>query len=697
MQILLPSVIFAICISLSLVTFFLLRKQELSNLQGYVDAQCQRKRILTTDEVRGGTTILHALSAVVSMCTSTNETWSLYASRLINSTTWNIVGTAILQKMTSQTLAEFIDRTNTSATERGPRGIRQPISMNRSDYLVIVQDYPDRASIGFDYYSDPQRHALADTAQASRALSLSDPALSINGTVATVVFFLPTFDGVSGAFTGGVSAGYYMTKMVPPREGDGDVYLNMMVNGLPAYADQEFPHTHIRSQQSLRLANRDATMECGANVVRSSTPIIILCVTAGSSTLLAGLSYWIIGLLQYRQKTMIDQMVADENVRMANMREHAARQATQSKSDFFASMSHELRTPLNGIMWMINFLSDTSLDKEQTEYAKNLQATSESLLHIVNDVLDISKIEAGKMTLEELPFDIAEFVEHLRLSYHTLATPNSNHFSDEISIPSWPCFIKGDPTRLRQVLDNLVNNSMKFTKDGFVHLSVRVSSPEDGARRLYFALRDSGIGMSSDQLADLFQPYVQADVSTTRRFGGTGLGLSISKMLVELMGGDIKCQSMLGKGSIFEFWVPFHPVDSSTVTLQARADNHVFAGEHILVADDNPINQRIASKILRDAGLKVTVVDDGDKVVKLFEDGNPGFACILMDAFMPVTDGYQATKIIRGRGFTVPILACTANALDGERQRCLRMGMNGFVSKPILKSVLLAELKQALG
>lgn len=697
MQIIMPIVLSVVGLSLSFFTFYMLRNQEVNDVQSYVNVQCQRKRLLISNEVRGGTTILYALSNVVTLCTSTTQAWTLYASNLINSTAWNIVGTAILQKLSPAALASFLERTNITGTERGPYGSPQPLARNRSSYLVIVQNYPDKANIGFDYYSDPQRKALAQTAEATRRLSLSNPSISIEGTVKTVVFFLPTFDPRSGKFTGGVSAGYYMTRMVPQREGSGDVYLSMTINNLPAYEDPEFPATHLRSNQMLQLADQSAMIVCGASVTRSSSPIIILCVAIFASLIISAVSYWIIGLLQDRRLTLIDQMVADENVRMANIREQAAMQSAQSKSDFFASMSHELRTPLNGIMWMTNFLTDTHLDAEQADYAKSLRATSETLLHIVNDVLDFSKIEAGKMTLETCTMDIVELIEQLRVGYHSLASPNSNHFKDVIDIQQRPCFVLGDPTRLRQVLDNLVNNSMKFTRDGLVTLTVRVL-PDHRPPRISFALCDSGIGMSEEQLARLFQPYAQADVSTNRRFGGTGLGLSISKRLVELMGGSITCSSSLGKGSTFEFWIPYNPMPDPKESLlsNSASDNITFSGQHILIADDNPINRRIASKILQAANLKVTNVDDGQGVIDLFANGNPGIDCILMDAFMPMIDGYQATRILRARGYTVPIVACTANALEGESQKCIQMGMNGFVSKPIVKSALLVELSRVL-
>lgn len=695
-QFVVPTVVLAIGVALSLTPLFLLRRQEVYDQQKYVIAQCQRKRILINDEVRGGTTILHALADVVKLYSSQDASWSVYASNLINQTTWNVVGIATLQKMNVSRASAYLTQHNITGGERAVNGSRQPLSLNRTEYLLIVQDYPDVTSIGYDYYSDPQRKALAQTAASSGALSLSDPSLSIDGTVTTVVFFLPTFD-VGGLFIGGVSAGYYMPRMIPPREGDMDVLLRMSVNAIPAYEDGAFGGTWVRTQQMLQMADKVAIIECGTGLTRALTPIVIMCVTLLATFAFSGLTFWFIGLRRYRKQTMIDRMVAEENVRIANISEHAAIQAAQSKSAFFANMSHELRTPLNGIMWMINFLCDTNLNDEQADYARNLRATSQTLLHIVNDVLDFSKIEAGKMTIELVAFDVCELIEDLRMSYHSLASSNSNHFCDEIRLPTKPHFIYADPTRLRQVLDNLVNNAMKFTNGGIVKLVAYVTDGNGvDPERLVFSLTDSGIGMSPQQLDNLFQPYTQADVSTTRRFGGTGLGLSIAKRLVELMEGSIVCRSTLGQGSTFEVSIP-HRQASTPSDAGTAQDNPVFGGEHILVVDDNPINLKIASRVLREADFKVTVADDGDKVLELFAHGNPGFDCILMDLFMVRVDGYQATRALRQMGCDVKIVACSANALKGEKERCYALGMNGFVSKPIVRTAILRELSRVLG
>lgn len=691
MRILIPCVILLLGLTLSGTTFYLLRKQEINENNRYIDAQCLRKRILINDEVRGGTTILEALGNVVTMCTSTNETWSLYAENLIGKTSWNIVGSAILQEMTRDELLNYIRTNNVNATERGPNGSRGPISFDREKYLLIIQDYPDRASIGFDYYSDDQRRALVETASKTGELSLSNPAPSINGSVPTVVFFLPTFDAQTRKFRGGVSAGYYMNRMIPQREANDDVYLQMYVNNILAYKQDGFQQEFSSNRQNMRLADQNAFIQCSRRVVHKSTPIIILCVSSSCVVALAGLVFWIRKLLRDRRKTLITQMIAAENIRLANVSERIATEAAKSKSYFFASMSHELRTPLNGIMWMINFLCETDLTMEQRDYARNLQATSSQLLVIVNDVLDFSKIEAGKLKIENITFDVAEQINQLRISYHSLATVNSNHFCDVVNLPSSVCYIKGDPTRLRQILDNLVNNAMKFTKDGTITLNLSIAGES-----LKFSVSDVGIGMSEAQMATLFLPYAQADNSTARRYGGTGLGLTISKRLVEMMGGKIWCESQLGVGSTFTFTIPYQPVNDPVHKQEQDDGMIILLQAHIVVADDNIINQRIASKILRDAGMKVTVVDNGQKVIDLLKTRND-ITCILMDGWMPVMDGYQATKIIRSQGFAeIRIIACTANAMFGERERCLKMGMNGFVSKPIVKENLLAEIKRVL-
>ncbi|KAI8586823.1 hypothetical protein BDZ88DRAFT_454596 [Geranomyces variabilis] len=715
-QYFIPLGVLLVLTGLSFMTFFLLRNAETSSRQFYVETQCRRKLTLTNDEVRGGMTILQALGNVVTLCQARNDDWSVYASRLISSTTWNIVGNAILTIMNGTEVQAWAAKTGVKPTERKPDGKgRQPLQYNRTEYMIITQDYPDIASLGYDYYSDPQRRALAKSAGQTGNLSLSDPTWSINGTFTTVVFFLPTFDNTTGAFVGGVAAGYYMTRMLPVRESADDVYLSVTVNSIPAYQDAEFSDTRLRSEQTLQLANKPATITCGANVQRSATSVVILVCGCAASAMLAMLAYWIVSLLRYRKETLINQMVADENVRLANVSEQAARQAAQTKSDFFANVSHELRTPLHGCCWMINFLSDTELTPEQEDYVKNLRTSSQSLLYIINDVLDFSKIEAGKMTLEIIPFDIIDLLAQLRVPYQILATNNSNSFKNVVEIPPDPPssssrFVLGDPLRLRQVMDNLVNNAMKFSADSEVTLTASVDTTSQPPR-LRFSITDKGIGLSGPQLDALFQPYIQADVSTTRRFGGTGLGLAITKRLVELMGGTITCSSVLSVGTTFTVHLPFTPCENQNLSKPEPIGDPVFAeGFHVCIADDNPINQRIAAKICRDAGIKTTVVDNGQRVVDLFIPpaplsplsstlemrAPPDIDCILMDGFMPVMDGYQATRVLRSNGIQVPIIAVTANALSGEEEKCLRIGMNAFVSKPIIKAQLLKELKRFL-
>ncbi|KAJ3146856.1 hypothetical protein HDU86_008352 [Geranomyces michiganensis] len=619
-----PLGVLLVLTGLSLMTFFLLRNAEVSSRRLYVETQCKRKYTLINDEVRGGTTILQALANVVTLCRARNDDWAVYASRLISSTTWNIVGNAILTVMNATEVKAWVAKTGGRPTERSPDGLgRQPLQYNRTEYMLITQDYPDFTSLGFDYYSDPKRRALAKTAASTRQLSISDPTPSIGGTFTTVVFFLPTFDNNTGAFVGGVAAGYYITRILPARESAADVYLSVTVNSISAYQDAEFANTNLHSELNLQLADKLATITCGANVNRSTTPAVILICGCAASGVLAMLAFWIVSLLRYRKETLINQMVADENVRLANVSEQAARQAAQMKSDFFANVSHELRTPLHGCCWMINFLSDTELTAEQEDYVKNLRISSQSLLYIINDVLDFSKIEAGKMTLEVIPFDIIGFLEQLRVPYSLLATHNRNSFQNSIEIPPHPqsttsCFVLGDPLRLRQVMDNLINNAMKFSADNTVLLTAcidRTSHPP----RLKFSVADKGIGLSGPQLDALFQPYVQADVSTTRRFGGTGLGLAITKRLVELMGGTIICHSVLSVGTTFEVYLPFTPVDDPSQGKPETVGDPVFReGFHVCIADDNAINQRIAGKICRDAGIKTTIVDNGQQVVDLF-------------------------------------------------------------------------------
>lgn len=372
-----------------------------------------------------------------------------------------------------------------------------------------------------------------------------------------------------------------------------------------------------------------------------------------------------------------------------------AEQATAAKSAFLAVMSHELRTPLHGILGTADLLMQSSLPPSALELARLLHRSGSSLLTIVNDVLDYSRIEAGQMSIERIPFRVDDTVREVLALEGEIATAKGLELSMSFD-PSLPTRVVGDPVRLRQVLLNLVHNALKFTTQGEVEVRVRAGRRDD---EIAFTVRDTGIGIEKDALARLFQPFQQADSSTTRRFGGTGLGLAICRQLVRLMGGEIEVTSEMGKGSSFRFWclLPEATIENGKAA-DPQAESQWCGHHHVLVVDDNDGNRLLMRRMLERLGCTIDEAEDGVAAVEAIRSGR--FDLVLMDCSMPVMDGLAATRCVReltGPGAAVPIVGVTANAQEEDRQRCIQAGMTGYLSKPVRSNVLRSELERLLG
>jgi len=371
----------------------------------------------------------------------------------------------------------------------------------------------------------------------------------------------------------------------------------------------------------------------------------------------------------------------------------AAEAASRAKSDFLATMSHEMRTPLNGILGLIDLLADTALNPGQRADVTQLRECADALLAVINDVLDLSKIEAGRLVLEAVPFDVRDCVS---LALRTLA-PRAQQKGLELRwepAPGLPAGVVGDPLRLRQVLLNLAANAIKFTPAGRV--TVRAGATLAGRDcLLHFQVEDTGIGIAPAQQESIFQPFSQADSSTSRRYGGSGLGLTISRRLVTAMGGRLWVTSTLGQGSTFHCTVRL-----PTAAVPAAPARPTPAGRRaalrILLVEDNPVNQRLAARLLEKEGHAVTVAGSGGAALDLLR--REPIDLVLMDVEMPDMDGCATTTAIRqeehGSDRHVPILALTAHALKGDRERCLAAGMDGYLAKPIQRAELFAALDQ---
>ena len=385
----------------------------------------------------------------------------------------------------------------------------------------------------------------------------------------------------------------------------------------------------------------------------------------------------------------------------------AAEAATRAKSEFLAGMSHEIRTPMTAILGFTDVLSSMVSSPEGLDAIKTIQRNGEYLLSIINDILDLSKIEAGKLQVERSPCSpfqvVAEVASLMRIRAEAKNLKLHAEYSGLI-----PEVIHSDSTRLRQVLINLIGNAIKFTEIGVVRLVTSLVQDEGSEPRLRFDVIDTGIGMTEEQVAKLFEPFNQADASTTRRFGGTGLGLTISKRLAEKLGGHITVLSTPGKGSTFSVTVEtgsldgvrfLEPVAESAVpakpTPSAAAGAALLPDCRVLLAEDGPDNQRLIAFFLKKAGARVTLAGNGQiayaEALAARVRGKP-FDLILMDMQMPVTDGYDATRRLRAAGYTGTIIALTAHAMADDRQKCIDAGCDDYATKPIDREKFFAIL-----
>lgn len=504
---------------------------------------------------------------------------------------------------------------------------------------------------------------------------------------------------------GGMFAVIFMT---PDRPGIGTLPLVFLPLALTAWAAMRFgvSGTSLAVLVLALAAAAGTAVSCGP-FLKLGVPsgIFLLWSYLGSVTVL---SLMILGIEIARKEALealLESKAAaeDSNYRLQDAISHAqhlaaeAAQANAAKSDFLARMSHEIRTPMNGVISMTDLLSSTQLSDLQRDYVETAHTSAEALLRLINELLDLSKIEAGKLALETLDFDLAELLSETLRPLAPLAARKALSLTSAL-VPGVPTRLRGDSGRLRQILLNLCGNAVKFTESGSVTVSVRTEDWDAQKTTLRFEIADTGPGIAPERIAGIFQPFEQNGPSTTRKYGGTGLGLAIARQLVELMGGQIGVESKLGQGTRFWFTVRLGlapaagPSALPPETLSPRAPVRPL---RLLVVEDNAINQKVARFLLEKLGHTVAVAPSGAEALAWLRKE----VCdtVLMDCEMPEMNGFETTSAIRAPGSgvrepAVPIIALTANAMPGEEEKCLAAGMNAFLTKPIQPTALAAAL-----
>jgi len=465
------------------------------------------------------------------------------------------------------------------------------------------------------------------------------------------------------------------------------------------------------SRFTIRLLARPlALLEAGITSVRKGHLVPIQVSRTGDEIEYLGESFnrMIEALAASQEEIRLHQELLEERIRQRTEEleraMHGALNASQAKSEFLANMSHELRTPMNGLLGMLDLALDGGVNGEQKDQLETAQRCAYSLLALLNDILDLSKIEAGKMMLEKIPFEARSVVEDCVKSQSAKATQKRIDLRFECSAGPHPNLL-GDPLRVRQIVANLLSNAIKFTDHGSVVVKLDLSPCAEGRLNATIQVTDTGLGIPQDKLSTIFEKFTQADGSITRKYGGTGLGLAITRRLVEIHGGDVRVESQVGKGSTFRVTLPCEIAPGAVGSVAPKPPE--ITGEalrpppaaRLLLVEDNLVNQKVVLAILRKKGYHIDVANDGrEALAKLASSSETPYDLVLMDVQMPVLDGLEATRLIRAeaRWDYLPVVAMTAHAMNGDRERCLQSGMNAYISKPVQPAHLISTIERQL-
>ncbi len=425
--------------------------------------------------------------------------------------------------------------------------------------------------------------------------------------------------------------------------------------------------------ESRRQALSDISTSVNTNGVKAKSWGIILALVACLASLIA---FWYLVVQGQRQQKLIKTLDTSEK---------KLKEASKIQEQFVANISHEIRTPMNAILGFAGLLQKTGLDKNQHEYVRSIRSSAENLLTIINDILDLSRIESGMMHIERLPFNLRELLDSLVTMMNVKAKSRHLYLITEID-QSIPQILKGDAVRLTQILINLLSNALKFTHEGGVSIKAECAEKKDEMTSVRFIISDTGIGIETAKQKTIFERFHQAQPETTRRYGGTGLGLSIVRQLVEIQNGTISIDSTPGEGSVFTVVLPYQISNETTDALPSPVlvAEPLLKKIKILVAEDNPMNQKLLQYLLAQWQIDFDAVHNGAEAVSVLEQKPGDYAMVLMDIQMPEMDGYMATEKIRhDLHLQIPVIAMTAHALAGEKEKCLGSGMDDYISKPL--------------